>query len=1535
MVKVVLTYPHKKFTTVNLYVLFIRFLEFFFAGLILGICAYHIRTANVFKRRVTSALVFSLWMGIMCICTLFYYCLDASTGLLHLFWWDLIIAITWMIAYFWFWDLANPLTCKRTTANPFSGNSCQRNQAILVFEIVSIILWLATAAIGLYYLYKDCREKDIPLLVGMGLKPKAISPQHHSPDILSQIESGSRPRGLSDSETPLSGRSLLTGDYEHSNRPTEYSYYSKTPGEDGISLLTGSLSLPKTRSRSRDDRRSKSHSKTHSSKSHSRSRETSRKPRQSGDNDDERTLLTENYEDKYNRFHPPSHDHDDNTDFNSQPRSKFSIGKVGPRVPESIYSRLPTSETDYNKDGYDGTLMTTGSSTVDEKHGHPLKLRSRSISKGHDHKSKPGSRTTERSTSLTSILRNKLGHSTERNLSTLGESDGSSPITIVKRGLSKTPSHRTKSTEDHSLLSKKIRSVSASISSGITAKGTDSIPASKSGLKSRKRSVSTTTKSTESTFKGSSSIGTLDIKANNRAVSNSHISSSKSSKTTATKEDTQHSSNSERSNGNSNSSGTAIEDNFHDAKSNSTSPTRKSHDTRPSSRSSRTVRSNRSSTMASTTLSDIDKMAKFGTPPKSISRDKDTSHSSTVKGSDKDYKGQSREPSSHSTYTHTTTGYAETALSTSSEGDAYKKRGNSPDTVVSSGKTLTVKGSDHDTTPTGKNQVPTASLDAHSHGGITESGSSEASTLAGEESRKGTNKGSVSDNSTSVTSSSHTNSIFDSAYDRNPLDNKKSRSPSRHSKITTSSVGSDAISKSKGSTIISPGSSHARNESKPGFSSTESSTTAAGKTNTDDNTLINKQLTEKSSQSSSVKGTTVAGSHHSRDSSSSPRESSQSPSNVKNGFEYSKETNEKGKVDISDLLDKVSPSTRSHSRNQSLGSTVTGDESMGKTGTTTTTTTTTSSSNSRSRERSYSKSRSSSRHSPSSKTLFSSPRHSSTAKSSSHHSRSSSPMPSSVPKSHSHHSRSRSRPSSKGYNDDKSTKSSHRSVDHSQSRSRPSSNGHNDDKTLKSSHISDYSDTNNDSSTGTSSSGSTAVGETDEKGKASPIGTATGSVTGSTIQGEEANLKMDVMRRFGTSPSGRSSTVVNEPDFQSAHSRSQSRSRHSSHHSGSKSRSKSRHSKSRSPSHNHSSPNSKNDSGSNDPSPNTDSRNSTELSTSTDDDNDENLMGTTIAGNTSDNDETKGSSYTGTSYSSSSNSGNSSVSSTYASISNSRTTKTNHSSHTPTHSGRGTSLGSTATRTKDGSSPHHSSKGNSTPRTTSYATSTSPGYSSTNSIGRPSIIGTTPLAVEEPSLSTVHSSRNREHEDRRAPSLVSIPSLPPPTYHEATTPTHGATLDINELTSTAASSNRSSLTRGSGLTRSSATSRGRSGRQSPISDHKVPPLPSSRPSSATTYLGSTIGDSNGHSDTLGHNNLSENIPNLPPINNRYSRDTSDYRSFIPTRHGSTLGVPKPSKSRGTSNKKDESRSTSTTLAGSEKTSSSKPKDKKKRQSSRR
>lgn len=154
MANLTLNFDVKKYQKINLYVLSIRFLEFFFAGLIMGLCCYHIQTARAFHRRVLGGIIFLLILSIFSILTLFAYCFNIFRKLLWLFWWDFALFLVWIIAYFWFWDVVSPLTCHRRNANPFAGNSCQRNQSILIFSVVEGCLWLLTALIGLYELYK-------------------------------------------------------------------------------------------------------------------------------------------------------------------------------------------------------------------------------------------------------------------------------------------------------------------------------------------------------------------------------------------------------------------------------------------------------------------------------------------------------------------------------------------------------------------------------------------------------------------------------------------------------------------------------------------------------------------------------------------------------------------------------------------------------------------------------------------------------------------------------------------------------------------------------------------------------------------------------------------------------------------------------------------------------------------------------------------------------------------------------------------------------------------------------------------------------------------------------------------------------------------------------------------------------------------------------------------------------------------------------------------------------------------------------------
>lgn len=146
----------KSLATVNLFVLAVRLVQLFFAGVILGIMAYFINLENQAKSRVTRSFIFSLVTPIFSIITQFNYLIDYDYFLFFV--WDFAICLGYLISFFWLYDTVQDyLTCKWGSFNPFGNDRCAQVRSVMVMQIIESVLWLTTSVIAGYDVWRAKR----------------------------------------------------------------------------------------------------------------------------------------------------------------------------------------------------------------------------------------------------------------------------------------------------------------------------------------------------------------------------------------------------------------------------------------------------------------------------------------------------------------------------------------------------------------------------------------------------------------------------------------------------------------------------------------------------------------------------------------------------------------------------------------------------------------------------------------------------------------------------------------------------------------------------------------------------------------------------------------------------------------------------------------------------------------------------------------------------------------------------------------------------------------------------------------------------------------------------------------------------------------------------------------------------------------------------------------------------------------------------------------------------------------------------------
>lgn len=142
----------KSLTNINLLILAIRLVQFFFAGMEVGLMGYYIKQELDGGDEASSPFCFMLVVGVMTMIMQFVYCFEFY--LEHMFLLDLTVATFWIISFFWMLNYLNPLPCGWGAFNPFGSNHCGQSRAVLIIAIVLSVMWYGTAAMGVFNFFK-------------------------------------------------------------------------------------------------------------------------------------------------------------------------------------------------------------------------------------------------------------------------------------------------------------------------------------------------------------------------------------------------------------------------------------------------------------------------------------------------------------------------------------------------------------------------------------------------------------------------------------------------------------------------------------------------------------------------------------------------------------------------------------------------------------------------------------------------------------------------------------------------------------------------------------------------------------------------------------------------------------------------------------------------------------------------------------------------------------------------------------------------------------------------------------------------------------------------------------------------------------------------------------------------------------------------------------------------------------------------------------------------------------------------------------
>lgn len=146
----------KSLATTNLAVLCLRLVQFFFAGMEVGLMGYFIKNQLAEDKDPSSPYVFVLVVGVFTMITQFVYCFAFYHSYVWL--WDVAVGTGWIISFFWLLNAANPIPCDWSAFNPFGSSHCGQVRAVLVIQIVLACLWYLTAACGLWTLFKNKKK---------------------------------------------------------------------------------------------------------------------------------------------------------------------------------------------------------------------------------------------------------------------------------------------------------------------------------------------------------------------------------------------------------------------------------------------------------------------------------------------------------------------------------------------------------------------------------------------------------------------------------------------------------------------------------------------------------------------------------------------------------------------------------------------------------------------------------------------------------------------------------------------------------------------------------------------------------------------------------------------------------------------------------------------------------------------------------------------------------------------------------------------------------------------------------------------------------------------------------------------------------------------------------------------------------------------------------------------------------------------------------------------------------------------------------
>ncbi|CAN6645834.1 hypothetical protein TRVA0_021S01244 [Trichomonascus vanleenenianus] len=146
----------KSLATTNLAVLCLRLVQFFFAGVEVGIMGYYIKLQLSNGDKASSPYIFVLVVGVFTMLTQFIYCFNYYHRMTFL--WDAAVATGWLLSFFWLLNYVSPLACGWSSFNPFGSDKCGQTRSVLTMEIILAVLWFFTAFLGLLDLFKARRK---------------------------------------------------------------------------------------------------------------------------------------------------------------------------------------------------------------------------------------------------------------------------------------------------------------------------------------------------------------------------------------------------------------------------------------------------------------------------------------------------------------------------------------------------------------------------------------------------------------------------------------------------------------------------------------------------------------------------------------------------------------------------------------------------------------------------------------------------------------------------------------------------------------------------------------------------------------------------------------------------------------------------------------------------------------------------------------------------------------------------------------------------------------------------------------------------------------------------------------------------------------------------------------------------------------------------------------------------------------------------------------------------------------------------------